>query len=63
MSTDDAAKAFSSEEPTLLPAPAARKAEGAMPIDLASALAMTDGQLHDLGIDRSAVPRVVRTGR
>ncbi|MCE9524635.1 MAG: TolC family protein [Planctomycetales bacterium] len=58
VSTDETANALPEKEPVLLPTPASRKADGAMPampIDLASALAMTDGQNPQVAFARERI--------
>lgn len=55
VSTDDSVQSPTEKEPALLAAPAVRKAVGAMPIDLASALAMTDGQNPQVAFARERI--------
>jgi outer membrane protein TolC len=55
VTTDDSAKPPAEAEPALIPAPTPRKPDGAMPIDLASALAMTDGQNPQVALARERI--------
>jgi outer membrane protein TolC len=55
VTTDDGAKAPPATEPALLPVPTPGKPEGALPIDLASALAMTDSQNPQVALARERI--------
>lgn len=55
MTTDDGAKPSSKSGPTDLPAPLVAKPDGVLPIDLASALAMTDSQNPQVALARERI--------